>query len=204
MELYCIPGGILDANTYVVHASGSDAAIVVDPTDFQLLESFLNKHALHPIAIFLTHGHFDHTLGLVQTVRHYGIPVYMHIADTPMLSDPQLSGLHHFFPDADFEPWYNVNALSESQTIMLGGLSVEVLFTPGHSQGSVCYMIEGHLFTGDTLFKRGYGRTDLWGGSMRALLTSLARLKKLDSAVKVHPGHGESTTIGDEFRRVRY
>ena len=203
MEVHCIPGGILDANTYVVHAKDSDMAIVIDPTDGELLHSFLESKCLHPIAILLTHGHFDHTSGLVQAARQYGVPVYMHPSDLPMLSDPNLSGLHLFFPDAEFEPWHEINPLSDGQVLQLEDLTVKVLSTPGHSQGSVCYLIEDCLFTGDTLFKRGYGRTDLWGGSMRALLTSLERLKKLYAGMNVYPGHGEVTTIGAEFRYKR-
>ena len=203
MEVCCIPGGILDANTYVVHAKDSDSAIVIDPTDYDLLHSFMESKGLHPIAILLTHGHFDHTSGLVQAAQRYNIPVYMHPSDLPMLSDPTLSGLRLFFPDAAFEPWAEIIPLSDEQVLQLDDLTVKVLSTPGHSQGSVCYFIEDCLFTGDTLFKRGYGRTDLWGGSMRALLTSLERLKKLHFDMKVYPGHGESTTIGAEFRYRR-
>lgn len=203
MELYCLPGGVLGANTYIVHAKESDSAIVIDPTDYELLHSFIESRCLHPIAILLTHGHFDHTSGLVQTVKQYNVPVYMHPSDLPMLSDPNLSGLHLFFPDAEFESWDEITPLSDEQVLQLDDLSVKVLSTPGHSLGSVCYFIEDCLFTGDTLFKRGYGRTDLWGGSMRSLMTSLDRLKQMDSMLQVHPGHGESTTIGAEFRYKR-
>ena len=203
MEVYCIPGGILDANTYVVRAKDSDSAIVIDPTDYEQLHSFMESKGIHPIAILLTHGHFDHTSGLIQAARRYGIPVYMHPSDLPMLSDPHLSGLHLFFPDAEFEPWNEIVPLSDEQVLQLDDLTVKVLSTPGHSQGSVCYLVEDCLFTGDTLFKRGYGRTDLWGGNMRALLTSLDRLKKLHADLNVYPGHGESTTIGSEFRYRR-
>ena len=203
MEIYRIPGGILDANTYVVHGKDSDSAIVIDPTDCELLRSFVDGKGLHPIAILLTHGHFDHTSGLVQAAKQYNIPVYMHPADLPMLSDPNLSGLHLFFPDAAFDPWDEIIPLSDDQVLQLDDLTVKVLSTPGHSQGSVCYFIEDCLFTGDTLFNRGYGRTDLWGGSMRALLTSLERLKKLNADLKVYPGHGVGTTVGAEFRYRR-
>ena len=203
MKIYCLPGGILDANTYIIHADDSDSAIVIDPTDCQLLNSFMGSKNLHPIAILLTHGHFDHTSGLGHTARQYGIPVYMHPSDLPMLSDPNLSGLQLFFPDAEFESWSEIVPLSDEQVLQLDNLTVKVLSTPGHSRGSVCYFIEDCLFTGDTLFKRGYGRTDLWGGSMRALLTSLERLKKLHVDLNVYPGHGESTKIGAEFRYRR-
>ena len=203
MELYCLPGGILNANTYVFHREGSDAAIIIDPTDFENLDAFLSRKKLHPVAILLTHGHFDHISGMIDTARHYDIPVYLHSGDLPMLSDPELCGLHLFFPDAQFEPWYETSSVTDGQALSIGGLSIQVLSTPGHSQGSVCYLVEDHLFTGDTLFKRGNGRTDLWGGSMRALMTSLDRLKQLDPMLQVHPGHGDSTTIGGEFRYKR-
>ena len=203
MELYCLPGGILNANTYVLYQEGSDSAVIIDPTDFDNLDAFLIRKNLHPIAILLTHGHFDHVSGMIDTARHYDIPVYLHSGDVPMLSDPQLCGLRLFFPDAAFEPWYEVSTVTDGQVLSLGGITVQVFSTPGHSPGSVCYLVEEHLFSGDTLFKRGYGRTDLWGGSMRALLTSLDRLKKMDSALLIHPGHGDATTIGEEFRYKR-
>lgn len=203
MEVYCIPGGILGANTYIVHAKDSDSAIVIDPTDYEMLRSFMESKGLRPIALLLTHGHFDHTSGLVQTARQYNLPVYMHPSDLPMLADPNLSGLRLFFPDADFDPWYEIIPLLDEQVVQLDDLTVKVLSTPGHSQGSVCYFIEDCLFTGDTLFKRGYGRTDLWGGNIRALFTSLERLRKLHAETNVYPGHGEATTIGAEFRSKR-
>lgn len=201
MQIDCIAGGILNANTYVLHAEDARDAIVIDPTDAERLERYLTAQNLSVTAVLLTHGHFDHICGLPDLLRKRQVPVYLHPDDGPMLSDPILCGLHLFFPDEPFEPIREFLPLSDGQELTLAGLSVTVWSTPGHSRGSVCYLIDGVLFSGDTLFQDGFGRTDLWGGSQKDLIASLSRLRELPADTDVYPGHGGQTAIEAELLR---
>lgn len=199
MQIFRLPGGVLNANTYVLYKDGLSEAIVIDPTDADQLDDFLTRHSLRPAAVLLTHGHFDHICGLYAFLRRHSVPLFLHPGDRSMLTDPMHCGLHLFFPDAPFDAVEGSTAISDEELLSLAGLSVRVLSTPGHSKGSVCYWIENVLFSGDTLFRAGFGRTDLWGGSQRELQSSLIRLKTLAPDTVVYPGHGPKTTIGLEL-----
>ncbi|MBQ8288294.1 MAG: MBL fold metallo-hydrolase [Clostridia bacterium] len=189
----------MNANTYVLYKDGLSEAIVIDPTDADRLDDFLTRHSLRPAAVLLTHGHFDHICGLPELLRKWKPPVYLHSGDGLMLTDPMKCGLHLFFPKAPFEPVKSYEAISDGQEICVADFVIRVLSTPGHSKGSVCYLISGVLFAGDTLFRAGFGRTDLWGGSYSELTASLGRLGKLPADTVVYPGHGDTTTIGAEL-----
>lgn len=199
MRIHCLPGMMIHANTYIIAPDNSNDAVIIDPTRYNQLEAFLKQHDLHPIAILLTHGHFDHTSALPAFLLKHPIPVYLHSGDDAMLADPQCSALHYFFPEKPFEPISEYQAVTDGQTLSLGGLIFTVISTPGHSNGSVCYLIEDCLFSGDTLFKGNYGRYDLWGGDKQKLQASLRRILLMDKAIKVYPGHGETTTIAQEY-----
>ena len=199
MKIACLPGGILRANTYVLYQENAGEAIVVDPTDLKKLEAYFAEFSLRPVAVLLTHGHFDHTPALVQLVERYSIPVYLHPGDGKMLTDPRLCCLHIFFPGAPFEPFEGYTPIADGEVLQLAGMTVEVLSTPGHSEGSVCYRIEEKLFTGDTLFRGGFGRTDMWGGNYPKLMASLKQLAMLPADMPIYPGHGAETTIAAEL-----
>ena len=143
-------------------------------------------------AILLTHGHFDH-ITAVDALRQAmpGVPVCIHAADASMLTDGTRNASALFFGTEDtYAPADRL--LQEGDSIRLGGETLTVLHTPGHSPGSVCYLdaAGGRLFTGDTLFAPGYGRTDLPGGSWSDLVRSLRRLLHLPGNLHVYPGHG--------------
>ncbi|MDD5746754.1 MAG: MBL fold metallo-hydrolase [Candidatus Omnitrophica bacterium] len=186
--------GALQANCYIVADKHTRAAIVVDPgADGRKIKAVLLKEGLRETAVVLTHGHFDH----IGAVPEFTVPVYVHQADAEMLTDSRMnmSGL--------FGAQQSVNCpvrfLGHNDTLEIGGMTAVIKHTPGHTAGGICLLIDGIVLSGDTLFCGGIGRTDLPGGSYKALIDSIKKhLLVLDDAVKVFPGHGMPTTIGDE------
>lgn len=189
MKIKRLECGAYAANAYIVNDT-----LVIDPgDDLAALEAAVENVG----AILLTHGHFDHMLAAEPLYRAHGAQVYIHPADGAMLSDAGLSAYHQWvsklpqpkgMPHADYPEEL---------------FGFRVLHTPGHTPGSVCLYSEAEkvIFTGDTLFRAGYGRFDLAGGDVNALAASLRYLLTLPDDVTVYPGHGESTTIGEERRR---
>ncbi|MET3806410.1 glyoxylase-like metal-dependent hydrolase (beta-lactamase superfamily II) [Nakamurella sp. UYEF19] len=208
------PAGSFQANCYVIGTDRGGDALVVDPGQdaFEQLTAVLAEHRMRPVAVLLTHGHLDHTASAAQICASLDIPAYLHGADEFMLDDP-LAGLS---PQArvmlvDFDLTGlrpdTVTSLTSVDELQLAGLTMAVDHTPGHTGGCVTYRFaaaDGRpevLLTGDTLFAGSVGRTDLPGGSTDQLMISIERhlLTRADDAV-VLPGHGPTSTIGDERR----
>lgn len=192
MEIQALQVGSIPTNCYLVFDPGRTDALVIDPGDNpERIFAALNGRA--PAALLLTHGHFDHTGALSAFA---GVPIYIHEADAPMLSDPHLSVGDG---NGDLRPRpAATHLLADGEQLHLAGLDIAVLHTPGHTPGGVTYQIGDALFTGDTLFAHGYGRTDLPGGDFSALRRSLRRLLHLAGDFRVFPGHSESTTLNHE------
>ena len=195
--------GILDENCYIVQAGGRDDCVVVDPgDDYPKLKVAIGKR--HVEAILLTHGHFDHIMAAGQLAADFDAPVYVGTADIEMLNDAEKSGYAGMMgvPRADWPP---ISAKPYGDALSVAGMAFTVLSTPGHSRGSVCLLLkdEGVMFSGDTMFRAGYGRLDLYGGSMRSMIDSLKALFALPDTVRVYPGHGDATTVGEERARYR-
>ena len=203
MRVWCLQGVAVDANTYIVACDESNDAVIIDPTRYRQLTALLKQENLRPVAILLTHGHFDHISAVHALLQDYPIHVYLHPGDEQMLSDPELNALHYFFPEDPFEPIEQYQAVAHQQKLTFGDLTFSVLSTPGHSEGSVCYLIDDCLFSGDTLFRGSYGRYDLWGGNRQKLIVSLEKLGLLDQSIKVYPGHGDATTIYQEYFKYK-
>ena len=191
MKIERIVCGAYAENAYCI-----DGELLIDPGDDL---PTLARIAGGIKAILLTHGHFDHMLAAEELQKRTGVPVYVHPLDAPMLSDASLIAYN---PEVSSLPQPGHIACTAYPESLFG---FRVLHTPGHTPGSVCLYHEGEkvLFSGDTLFRAGFGRTDLAGGSMHQLLSSLRTLLALPRDVRVYPGHGESTTIDEECRRYR-
>lgn len=161
--------------------------------------SFVQKNGLKPVCIMLTHGHFDHVLGVAGLSAAYGgIPVYMNPADKVTLDNN--SYFSRMFGVDDPAP-FATSDVSEGSVVEVGSLRFEVFETPGHTPGGVCYLERGEktLFSGDTLFAGSIGRTDHPGGDYDSLMKSIfGKLMGLDGDVKVIPGHGPCSEIAQE------
>jgi glyoxylase-like metal-dependent hydrolase (beta-lactamase superfamily II) len=206
------PAGMLQCNCYVLAPKQGADAIVVDPGQRAMapLRKILDENRLTPAAVLLTHGHVDHMWSAQKVGDTFGCPVFIHPEDREMLTDP-IKGfgpkLAQLALSTMFrEPRQVVELDRDGVEIELGGVTVTVDHTPGHTRGSVVFRVAtGDIadlaFTGDTLFKQSIGRTDLYGGSGRDLLTSIvSKLLVLDDDTVVLPGHGPKTTIGAERR----
>lgn len=184
--------GFLGTNCYIVSDEGTLECAIVDPgADSNKILDYIESNKLKPVAIFLTHSHFDHCMALEEVMDATGAPAYICKKDvnTPGSRQDQ----HKLTDDSGVLKGY-----SDGDVMKVGGLDVLVMETPGHSPGSVTLKCESALFTGDTLFRDSCGRTDLGEGSMDTLLQSLRRLSDLSGDYEVYPGHEGSTTLERE------
>ena len=194
--------GDFQTNCYVVRKdeAATDCLIVDTGLDSRDLLAFLRQHQWHPTAIALTHGHADHIAGLAVLRQEYpGIRVYIHGRDVDLLADPQAN--LSAFAGAPFTVEPADILIEDGDTIEEAGMTLRVLHTPGHTPGGICLYAEreGLVFSGDTLFADGIGRTDFPGGSMEQLAESIrTRLFTLPAETAVYPGHAMRTTIAHE------
>ncbi len=186
--------GPVRANCYIVSLPGREDCVLIDPggEPEKILAAANGKKIA---AVLLTHGHFDH-IGGVPGVLDPDTRVYIHPLDAPMLTDPQRNMA--VLMRATLCVQVKTEPANEGDVISAAGIGFTVLHTPGHTPGGVCYQAGSALFTGDTMFHGGYGRTDFPGGSWEDLYSSMKRLLAMQKDVKVYPGHEDVTTIGLE------
>lgn len=194
------------ANCFLLVDDATNEAAIVDPGWYgDIIKNALKTENVDLKYILLTHGHFDHILGVYGLQKETGAKVVIHECDAGHLIDPCKSLCEGNFP----EPQYPVNAditVKDGDTIMLGETEIKVMSTPGHTNGSVCYIIENEkvILSGDTLFCMTAGRTDFFDGSDEEMIASLKRLIALDGDYRVLPGHNRETTLESERKRNWY
>jgi glyoxylase-like metal-dependent hydrolase (beta-lactamase superfamily II) len=204
-----LPSDVTGTNCWVVAPDEGEQCLVIDPgiNVMGALDETIAEHRLHPVAVLLTHGHFDHTFSVLPVCEARDVPAYIHPADRGQLADPW-SGVGmprgtSLFGSLTFAEPDDVRALTDGDKVSLAGLDFTVRHAPGHSPGSVVFGLDSAdgpvLFGGDVLFAGSIGRVDLPGGSMADMTRTLRDvILPLDDATVVRTGHGPSTTIGEE------
>jgi hydroxyacylglutathione hydrolase len=199
MTIQVFPSGPLATNAYVVSCSETKRAAIFDPApnSFDSIVKYISGHDLIPDKILLTHSHWDHIADVAPLKLKYGIPVYIHPEDALNLEKPGSDGLPCWISVEGIVPDYQ---LKEDDIISIGNLLFIVLHTPGHSPGCVCFYEEAHhiLISGDTLFKGSIGNISFPTSRPKLIWNSLKKLAELPKETVVYPGHGPTTTIGNE------
>ena len=207
-----LPLWVAATNAWIVapNGPGGECVLIDAPPDPSSIVDRLKHHGLHLVALLSTHGHVDHIGGVKEVVKahEHDIAVHIHDHDRHMLMDPiGTSGvMGRYLYDLDVSPPELVYGLDDGQKVSGAGMTFTALHTPGHTQGSVCFLMEVDgeppvLFSGDHLFAGSIGRTDLPGGSFEMLMESMAeKILPMSDDVQVLPGHGQTTTVGHERR----
>lgn len=193
MQVETIITGAFETNTYILTIDGEH--LIIDPSGKK--ERIITHIDGQVDAILLTHGHFDHIKAVDDLHEYYGCPIYMNASDADLV-DPLLSKTTNTMGPFSASISSKIDFIKEGK-MKIGPFSFEVVFTPGHTKGSVIYIFDDMVFTGDTLFKESVGRTDLYGGSDRELKMSLRILKELDADYLIYPGHGPSSKVAHEL-----
>ena len=179
MKIYRLkPLSVCETNSYIVASEENNCVLIDAPADPDYILGEIESHGLTLKKIFLTHGHFDHIGAVADLVDRTGCEVYIHIMDKPKLTDDAI--------------------------LKLDELEFDVLETPGHTSGSVCFICGMNMFSGDTLFSRSVGRTDMPDGSSTALMKSLMKIADLGGNLTVYPGHMNVTTLDAERKYNPY
>ncbi len=190
--------GPIQANNYLVYDETSKEAVLIDCSEKkqELLDDIKNL-GLNVKYILLTHGHFDHVLGVNDMQKELNAPAYVDRLDIPQVENT--SAIMAAFGIQVAKNPEITHFLDENENFTIADTKINILKTPGHTEGGVCYLIDDKLFSGDTLFCESVGRTDLMGGDFNKLHKSVVEvLFNLDEDITVYPGHGPSTTIGYE------
>ncbi len=199
--VHTLPLGDYQTNCYIVHAENAASCAIIDPGyEAERVLAFAADLGLTVDAVLLTHGHFDHVGGVETIVTKTNCALWMSESDYSQFPSPIIA---HYFPLANCD-FTEVQFCEDGENICAGGLTFTALSTPGHTTGSMCFTCEDSLFSGDTLFARSCGRTDLPGGNWDQMQQSLHRLSGLPGDYTVHPGHGPATKLSDERKYNPY
>lgn len=194
MKLYHLQSGPLNVNTYFLVNEDGQAVVIDSGENYKKIKSVEQQYNIKIVAVLLTHAHFDHC-GNVKKLQDDGVKIYVSQIDAPkLLNDDNLGsdfGRKFEYLTAD-------KTFNDKDELNICGINVKVLATPGHTDGSVCFMVDNLLFTGDTLFLGSVGRTDFKSGNRNDLVRSIKKLFALEGDYAVYPGHDEFTTLEHE------
>ena len=201
MEIKTLVLPPLGTNCYLVK-TGEKSGVIIDPASKgKDIAQAAIAEGIEIRKILLTHGHFDHTGGVNEIKAKTDAPVYIHEDDVCMLSDAN-KALAYFCPSMKFETKTADVTLKDGDEIEQDGVIFRVMYTPGHSAGSVCFLVEtqeeNYMFAGDTIFKDSIGRSDGYSGDYMVQKETLKKLKSLDKDYIIFSGHGETTTLSEE------
>ncbi len=208
MNIHTLQLGELRANCYIAETAPNQCIAVDIGGQPRLLLEFLKMKKLELSKILLTHGHFDHISGVAEVAESTGAKIYIHSEDAVMLGSESAS-LASLISCMPFSPVKNYTKIKDRDEITDGNYTFRVLHTPGHSMGSVCYICDDVMFSGDTLFCCSIGRTTFPGSSPELMVSSLEKIYNLDGNYRVFPGHEDKTELEYErnsnpyFRRFR-
>lgn len=183
-------------NSYIVSSDKKNAVLIDAPDNADYIVSQLVDNELTLKKILLTHGHIDHIGAVSDLVKQTGCEVYIHNDDLKNLSDCELSLSNYLM--IPLKKFNSALSLKDGDTVVLDELEFKVLSTPGHTSGSVCYICGDVMFSGDTLFYRSIGRTDMTDGDCSEMVKSLEKLKDIEFNYTVYSGHGIPTSLYDE------
>lgn len=189
MNIKTVVDGMYGENSYIVFDEKGNCALI-DPAAADVIRA-VSDAGLRPACILLTHGHFDHISEVDACAKSFDVPVYIHGDDAELLRDAFKNASAPLLGDHTLVSTTPCSVFDGAK-ITVGDLVFDVLHTPGHTQGCVCYFCENAVFTGDTLFANGYGRTDLYGGDYGKLVDSIHSLLPRLSGKTIYPGHGVS------------
>lgn len=199
MNIKRIVNGKWEENCYIV-SNGQDAVIIDPGGNFEIIKEYINENKFKLWAVINTHAHFDHIGAVADVVDEFKIPFYLHAADKRLLRSANLY-MSLFMGEAPVRiPSIDIEFDKTELPLVFGSLSIDVIFTPGHTDGGVCFLINDHFFTGDTLMKGSIGRLDLPGGNKEKMKASLQKIAAMPAQLKIYPGHGEISTIGEELQ----
>ena len=185
--------GFIGTNCYILTDETTMKSAVIDPGgDSNMILDYMERNKMECVAVILTHGHLDHTMGVDAILKETGVPLYLHKLDWAPPKTREMD--YRYAPSARADVRY----IDEGDVIPVGNLQLQVLHTPGHTPGHVTLVCENAMFTGDTLFRGSCGRVDLAGGDATTILASLKRLAVIPGDYEVYPGHMETTTLAIE------
>lgn len=199
MLIETIPSGPFETNAYVFACPKTREAAIIDPApdSFEKITSYIDSQGLKPVALLLTHSHWDHIADASRVKEKYKIPVFIHALDAPNLETPGEDGLPCWIAIDGVTP---THLIDENTLIDIGDCQFQVIHTPGHTPGGVCFYCRANdiLISGDTLFKGTIGNLSFPTARPKLMWPSLDKLAKLPPHTRVYPGHGPATTIGNE------